>query len=306
MPSTDEKEAASFRALLLQPMTEKPPIHQRAWPVYTGLVLSALSLLVAITGPATKDWLPVFRGIGGLLVQYGFYIGGALLLGVVYSRRVFLGRVLAKIYVATLRFVLKPVLAPRKGWAPQKIHYGDRVTVRHFTTGKFLTSCEGMHYNLLGGGSGQQIVFGASIADDSSVWAIRPPHGQDPFSLHGQEVKEGHPIRIWHEATDGYLHSHGNLSPFSIANNDVQREVSVYEENNVQDNWRVSTVREGELVTKWRFKHSDGAVALHSHDRPQPLPSPFRSTCYEVTTCPNPNDDDFWVIEQIGPLPEDD
>ncbi|CAN0137959.1 unnamed protein product [Phaeothamnion confervicola] len=195
------------------------------------------------------------------------------------------------IYGAVLATLLSPVLQSSKA----KIRYGDYVVFKHFTTGHYLTSLDGHLLNHVGG-SVQQITFGATNPDENSYWVIRSSNGHDPREHDGKEVKVGELIRIYHLATNLYLHSHSTASPKSIGAppGEQQREVTASAHNNVQDNWTVANKEPYPFGTKWRFMHSDGAQYLHSHDRAVGVKG--RSGTNEVTCCKDKNEDDFWVL----------
>jgi hypothetical protein len=216
-------------------------------------------------------WLAVAVVIGAL----GYRRRGDLLLG----------------YRRFLEFLLSPVLGNlvrRK--QVRKIHYGDEVLFKHFTTGRFLTSLQGQAYRQQDGGSGQQKTFGAAMPDLNSVWIIAAEHGRDRSERDGREIQLGDAIRVFHKATGQCLHSHGIAAPNSkmAAPGDQQHEVTVAAGNNIQDTWYVAEKHIYLFGAKWKFKHSDGNWFLHSH--PFPIDINGRSGSYEVTCCSNHNE----------------
>jgi len=181
-----------------------------------------------------------------------------------------------------------------------KIHYGDPVVFRHFTTGRFLSSLSGQVFSRAQGGSGQQMTFCSVLPDENSIWIFRSDFGRPETDRVGQEIGESDMVRIFHQATSQYLHSHSTPGPSSRSEHpqNQQREVTVATGNNVQDNWLVAQKIPCLLGMKWRFKHSDGHWFLHSHTRELAIAG--RSGCSEVTCCSDRNDDDLWFIESAN------
>jgi dolichyl-phosphate-mannose--protein O-mannosyl transferase len=180
-----------------------------------------------------------------------------------------------------------------------RIKFGERVYFRHFTTGRYLTSIAGALYDGPSS-SGQQMAYGAMVPDENSVWIIGVAGG-DFAAQAGNVVKAGHAIRVLHEETNGYLHSHINRSPVSLQSGDSQREVTVYFNNDENDHWTVANISEN--TEKWKFRHFDGDFFLHSHNRTAVFTKHWRSDCYEVTACKDKNDDDCWILMPAEPKP---
>lgn len=232
------------------------------------IVLGAVLFLVVLIGYRLRRLLR--RGI----------VRGTALIGVGYGR--------------LIAWVLRPVLPRVAG----TVRYSEPIVFQHFTTGVFLTSLDGRYYNP-DPGSGQQVVFGAIVPDDNSVWWIEGQHGGALDAFRGRFVEKGAWVRIYHVASDQYLHSHVDRSPASTDDN-VQREVSVSSQNNVQDNWRIEGAGTIPFGTLLRIEHADGNQYLHSHDR-ECKPSE-RASSREVTCCPNRNDDDYWIPRRAESL----
>lgn len=193
-------------------------------------------------------------------------------------------------YVKVLAFLLDPLFPQEK----PEICYSQPVVFQHFTTGKYLTSIDGIYYTHPKG-SGQQIVFGASLPDENSIWWIESAHGIDPKSCTGRDVAPATVIRIYHPASDQFLHSHADESPCSVPGN-VQREVSVSSQNNVQDNWTITASGQILIGEKLRFEHSDPNQILHSHDRAFQVTG--RASCFEITCSSARNEDDIWILRR--------
>lgn len=117
------------------------------------------------------------------------------------------------------------------------------------------------------GGSGQQIVVGASqTAEHEDWWQVATPYGQD--IPHGHKVPYGSRVRLYHMATFKWLHSHQVKSPSS-----GQNEVSAYGNDNQSDNndnWIVEKVDGGSgdwnANDAFLLRHEGIGAYLHSHD----------------------------------------
>jgi dolichyl-phosphate-mannose--protein O-mannosyl transferase len=263
-------------------------------------------------------WVPVGQLVAGIiLVVLGYRRRDLLtrlcttLWGVFKS----VGRILLMTYTHFLRLLLRPVLSQpqlAEGTQPRKkLHYGDRVLFRHFTTGRYLTSLQG-HNNTGPLSSGQQMTFGAPVPDEHSIWVLCPTSDRKLDDFKGQQINSGDVIRMRHESTHQFLHSHSSPSPSERSDPSIekrfalnlgfQREVTVSLHNNVQDHWHIDPVSKFEIHAKCRFRHNDGVEYLHSHNRTIDISG--RAGCYEVTTCRDRNDDDLWVVTPVALSPE--
>jgi len=130
--------------------------------------------------------------------------------------------------------------------------------------------------------------------DENSIWWLEGRHGLDPRERDGHKLTTGQIARIYHPASDQYLHSHPDQSPCSVPGN-VQREVSVSSQNNLQDNWTVTARTTMKMGGHLIFEHSDGNQFLHSHDRVFLVDG--RASCLEVTCCGVSNYDNIWLLE---------
>jgi len=92
------------------------------------------------------------------------------------------------------------------------------------------------HAVTYGSGSGQQSVTGytAGSADPNSFWVIRSQFGGS--CEQGTILNSGDLIRLQHQSTKLFLHSHLHNSPLSS-----QQEVSCYGPSDTGDNWKVVT-----------------------------------------------------------------
>src|SRR5665213_1585846 len=284
---------------------DKTPWHQKTWAQLL-LIISAV-----VTGVVTLlAWLkidldtvsPILRRVVSSLEPYKIYLGAFFLLLVgVWQRDRLLrwyhqaGQLLRSIYIRTLARILRPVFTE----SSSTIHYGCRVRFRHFTTGKYLTSLAGLFYTHQGG-STQQIVFGASIPDENSIWILQSPHGSNPDSRLNQDMKFGDVVRIYHEVSGQYLHSHSARSPCSPPPPaaDFQREVTVSFQHNAHDNWTIRSLAKLLTGAELRFEHADGGQFLHSHDRLYGVNG--RSNSFEVTCCCDDNEDGSWILSNAS------
>ena len=112
-----------------------------------------------------------------------------------------------------------------------------------------------------GSGSGQQSVTGVGAQDDiNSLWVVKGKTGTP--CKRGNPVKCGSTIRLVHQTTKRFLHSHLFQSPLS--NN---QEVSAFGENGVGDegdHWSViCTSKYWNRDDKVRFKHTLTKKYLH-------------------------------------------
>lgn len=87
---------------------------------------------------------------------------------------------------------------------------GSAIKLTHQLTGYKLHS----HDVKYGSGSGQQSVTAFPQADDpNSYFVVQAADGQQ--CARGQSIKCGDVVRLQHQATGAYLHSHLHASPLS-------------------------------------------------------------------------------------------
>jgi dolichyl-phosphate-mannose--protein O-mannosyl transferase len=158
-------------------------------------------------------------------------------------------------------------------------HFGRTVRVRHVNTGHVLHS-HAINYR---GGSGQQEVTCFAHRDGNDFFIVE----HLPSQPRGGRVPDGSQIRLRHEATGRYLHSHGGIgSPCT-----GQQEVTCYGGNDSNDYWGLEVADGGNKY--FRLIHCNTNHALHSHGghyfnghRQQ-----------EVTGYGGRDSNDLWVVE---------
>ena len=290
-------------------LAPKPPLQDRTWFSVALLTCAALAVLFGATGPISATWFArwpeIIRFATAFLSRFGLYLGLGLVAGLIYARRKtvsrwlsILGSTLRSLYGRFLSFTLAPVLDSRHAL----IVYGRKCVLRHFTTGKYLTSIAGRNYSH-DGSSTQQVVFGTSIPDINSIWVVFQELDNPRQRSVGAVVSGDEIIRFQHEATGCYLHSHLNPAPSSSSPApstlpvDIQKEVCASTQNNPEDNWRVSCQGRFATGVKVRFIHTSSNNYLHSHDILMSVAG--RSNCFEVTCCGHHNDDDFWILVDL-------
>ncbi|KAL9537073.1 hypothetical protein MBANPS3_012109 [Mucor bainieri] len=148
------------------------------------------------------------------------------------------------------------------------IRFGDHISLKHVTTGRFLSSKGDEHYET---GSQQQKVFAFDQhLGDESTWIVLPPRETDEEP--GYEVGFEDEIRLKHIPTRANLHSHEVESPAS-----GQQEVSCFgndDESDENDVWKVLQFDEDDEQYDdfWRvnqpviIRHVQTGKLLHSHD----------------------------------------
>ncbi|KTW31350.1 uncharacterized protein T551_01422 [Pneumocystis jirovecii RU7] len=105
---------------------------------------------------------------------------------------------------------------------PSLVHYGSKVTIRHFgSSGGYLHS----HPHLYPAGSKQQQVTLYLYEDSNNDWLITDS-GHDSSEGSSSSILDGSIIRLYHLETDKRLHSH-DVRP-SLSDTDWQNEVSGY------------------------------------------------------------------------------
>jgi dolichyl-phosphate-mannose--protein O-mannosyl transferase len=297
-------------------MSETPPkipLHERPiiqWIVIISIVGAFVLAFFVWFKIEPATFFSYSRLAADFCYLHRFYFGTAIFIGLAYLLRrpirrsfVRLGTFLSQFYVKILSFLMRPLVSKWETVLKQEViqtqqaavHYGQPVVIQHFTTGKYLTSLDGRYYNHPQG-SGQQIVFGASLPDENSIWWIEGPHGVPLSRCADGKVTANTFVRIYHLASDQYLHSHPDESPSSSPGN-IQREVSVSSQNNVQDNWKIDS--SGNVLTgeRLRFEHSERNQFLHSHDRVFLVDG--RADSFEVTCFDAHNDDDLWILRHV-------
>eukprot|EP00930_Biecheleria_cincta_P095477 TRINITY_DN87438_c0_g1_i1.p1 TRINITY_DN87438_c0_g1~~TRINITY_DN87438_c0_g1_i1.p1 ORF type:complete len:721 (-),score=122.97 TRINITY_DN87438_c0_g1_i1:137-2299(-) len=163
---------------------------------------------------------------------------------------------------------------------PAVLIYGSRVCLRHAATDVYLHS----HAHGYPSGSGQQQVTGYNGHDDHDNWIVQGPLGQDTDE--GKVVGHGEVLRLSHEHSKRWLHSHNVPAMVSSG----QHEVSCFGDagnSNNDDNWRVEY--EGD---KLRLIHVATNHALHSHERDYP------AECFnqqEITCYAGRDGNDLWI-----------
>ena len=163
---------------------------------------------------------------------------------------------------------------------PLEIAYQSVITLKNNAfNGGLLHS----HSHLYPSGSKQQQVTGYHFRDDNNNWRIVKPHGQNASRTAGpvQYVQDGDMVRLVHEQTHCFLHSH----PVHAAMTPSEYEVSCYGNGNpetgygdMNDNWRIAiaddvvhTVKDLEgrihsLTTRIQFQHVQTGCILRSHN----------------------------------------
>lgn len=115
-------------------------------------------------------------------------------------------------------------------------------------------------------GSQQQSVTGFPSGDDGNSYWIVKGIPDDPCTP-GSLIKKGQKVRIQHNPTRRWLHSHLYYSPLTNS-----QEVSCFggeEESDTGDHWVVDWDSKGKYWkqdTKVRLKHVDTGKYLYSHD----------------------------------------
>ncbi|SAM05418.1 hypothetical protein [Absidia glauca] len=152
-----------------------------------------------------------------------------------------------------------------EGGFPQEdgiIRYGDHVQLRHVTTGRFI-STDGEGYE---GGSGQQRVY----ASNSNITTWQVMHVSCSDERNGFEV--GWDDEVLFRPLDfpnHRLHSSPGVESLCSA----QQEVSCFDENDENDQWRVVRV-DGSEDDFWRVGepfyliHNCSTASLHTHEIP--------------------------------------
>jgi hypothetical protein len=136
------------------------------------------------------------------------------------------------------------------------------------------------------------------VENPEDVFQVVPALGA--AIVRGQVVNTNDLIRLRHVASGKYLHSHAIKSPQS--NNDKQFEVTLYENQDSNDNFKVEVDQPNVFGNGWqtsslvRLIHMGTGRALHSHeiilnDRPR---------SQEVTTYQFRDDNDFWIIPRFS------
>ena len=163
---------------------------------------------------------------------------------------------------------------------PEILHYGARIVMKPYTDSNFYLHS---HPNLYPKGSSQQQVTGYEFHDENNIWIVRKATSSDPEvkrrkvvkTVDGKEVeqeefytevqreneadvlesvKHGDIIRLEHEVTGRFLHSHHIEPPSS--NKDHHCEVSGYGglrylAGDDNDDWKIEIMNdEGDLVGK--------------------------------------------------------
>jgi dolichyl-phosphate-mannose--protein O-mannosyl transferase len=176
-----------------------------------------------------------------------------------------------------------------------KVKYGSVICLKHVSTGAFLKSLRKACCHP--GTSTQQMVVASSEKTEDTYWQIK---GEDKLGNNypiGEDVADGHRIRLEHRSTGSNLHSHGDrLSPVT-----KQQEVTCYGiagKGDFRDDWFVDIPGEGPWYFNQRARlvHADTNRPLHSHNRSDPI---FTNGEQEVTCFDDPkwDDNDLWVVE---------
>ncbi len=173
------------------------------------------------------------------------------------------------------------------------VRFGEVITLKHRATGAKLHShrCDYSHP----GGSGQQQVTGFNRGNSDDLWKVLGPHPEPLAYGDGKAVVNGDSVRLRHQTTGRYLHSHGGfVSPATR-----QQEVTAFGEDgrgDDNDNWVVQ-LRFGDLWRRrsWlRLVHSNTRAALHSHAGHE------IATCWEaqqeVTGFSGRDRNDWWSV----------
>mmetsp|Transcript_35638 Transcript_35638/g.100353 ORF Transcript_35638/g.100353 Transcript_35638/m.100353 type:complete len:234 (+) Transcript_35638:54-755(+) len=143
-----------------------------------------------------------------------------------------------------------------------------------------------------GSGSGQMSVTGfKDIADNNNYWIVREAHGETPCKQ-GEKIAKGSTIRLKHQSTGAWLHSHRHKSPYGTG-----QEVSCYGEehrSDTGDNWDVLFKgpfwkREGDF----RLQHKDTSMFLSSHRKTFSSPIPGQ---YEIYGSPKRGTENLWKL----------
>ena len=112
----------------------------------------------------------------------------------------------------------------------ERVTYGSLIKLVHQVS-EFRLNSIGVNYAT---GSGQQVVTSIPTAKDSnSYWLVRSGFNEEEKEL-GELVKCNDVVRLQHVNTHKHLHSHYHKSPVSS-----QQEVSAFDEENLDDNWKI-------------------------------------------------------------------
>ncbi|KAI8343807.1 MIR motif-containing protein [Choanephora cucurbitarum] len=172
------------------------------------------------------------------------------------------------------------------------VRFGNHISLKHVSTGRFLTSVQGQGYE---SGSGQQSTFATEgIQGDDSTWIVIPPVVTEEEA--GYEVGFQDKVRLKHVATRSNLHSHEIESPVS-----GQQEVSCFgDDENTDDNdlWEVLQYDEDDerYDDFWRvdipvmLRHVATGKYLHSHE------IGFNDQGNEVTSFDQHDENNQWAV----------
>ncbi|CCJ28420.1 unnamed protein product, partial [Pneumocystis jirovecii] len=123
------------------------------------------------------------------------------------------------IYLIAIGFTLGALIRDVKN-VPSLVHYGSKVTIRHFgSSGGYLHS----HPHLYPAGKQQVTLY--LYEDSNNDWLITDS-GHDSSEGSSSSILDGSIIRLYHLETDKRLHSH-DVRP-SLSDTDWQNEVSGY------------------------------------------------------------------------------
>ncbi|KAI8095087.1 MIR motif-containing protein [Gilbertella persicaria] len=172
------------------------------------------------------------------------------------------------------------------------VRFGNHISLKHVTTGRYLTSREGENYE---GGSGQQLTFTADgIQGEESTWIVIPPVITEEEA--GYEVGFEDKVRLKHVPTRSNLHSHGIESPVT-----GQQEVSCFgddENSDENDIWEILQYDEDDerYDDFWRvdqpvvLRHVETGRFLHSH------PVSLSNGENEVTGFEGTDENNQWAV----------
>ena len=171
----------------------------------------------------------------------------------------------------------------------QYVTCGSIISLVHVPTNSRLHS----HDVKYGGGSGQQSVTGfADQGDTNNYWLVREAHGSPPCAV-GDLIPKNTLIRLFHENTNQWLHSHLHTAPLSH-----EQEVSCYgseDGGDTGDNWELITANDyWQRDAKIRLKHVDTGKFLNANGNIKygnPIPGQL-----EISAVSRRSPDNVWTV----------